>query len=82
MIQIKINKIKKKRDSYNHRVNFTDKYYHVSKYNETNTLYENNDIIIMDEYNPYYVFNKVYNDYINEYRKNISYNYFETIKLN
>ena len=53
-------------------MNFIDKYYHVSKYHETNNLYEDNNILVLDEYNPDYVFNKVDNDYINEYVKNSS----------
>ena len=69
------NNSKNKRKSYIHRVNFTDKYHHVAKSHETNTLYGNNDIIVLDEYNPDYVFNKVDNDLINEYIKNSSINF-------
>ena len=69
------NNSKIKRDSYNHRVNFTDKYYHVAKSHETNNLYEDNNILVLDEYNPVYVFNKVDNDYINEYIKDSSNNF-------
>ena len=68
-----------KRDSYNHRVNFTDKYYHVSKSHETNNLYEDNNILVLDEYNPDYVFNKVDNDYINEYVKYSSNKFFKNL---
>ena len=46
-------------------MNFTDKYYHVSKSHETNNLYEDNNILVLYEYNPDYVFNKVDNEYIN-----------------
>ena len=60
-----------KRDSYNHRVNFTDKYYHASKSQETNNLYEENEILVLYEYNKDYVFNKVDNDYINEYVRTV-----------
>ena len=73
------NNSKNKRNSYNHRVNFTDKYHHVAKSHETNTLYGNNDIIVLDEYNPDYVFNKVDNDYINEYIKDSSINFLKQL---
>ena len=73
------NNSKNKRNSYNHRVNFTDKYHHVDKSHETNTLYGNNDIIVLDEYNPDYVFNKVDNDYINEYIKDSSINFLKQL---
>ena len=71
-----------KRDSYNHRVNFTDKYYHVYKSHETNNLYEDNNILVLDEYNPDYVFNKVDNDYINEYIKDSSNNFLKQLNYN
>ena len=76
------NNSKMKRDSYNHRVNFTDKYYHVSKSHETNNLYEDNNILVLDEYNPDYVFNKVDNDYINEYIKDSSNNFLKQLNYN
>ena len=59
-------------------MNFTDKYYHVDKSHETNNLYEYNDILVLDEYNPDYVFNKVDNDYINEYLKYSSNKFLKT----
>ena len=42
-------------------------YHDISKTHETNHFYEENKILIIDEYNPDYVFNNVGEETINEY---------------
>ena len=56
-------------DNHNndHNVNFVDVYHEISKTHETNHVYKENKILIIDEYNPDYVFNKVDEETINEY---------------
>ena len=48
-------------DNHNndHNVNCVDVYHEISKTHETNHVYKENKILIIDEYNPDYVFNKV-----------------------
>ena len=59
-------------DNHNddHNVNCVDMYHEISKTHETNHVFEENKILIIDEYNPDYVFNKVDEETINEYVSN------------
>ena len=57
-------------------------YHEISKTHETNHVYEENKILIIDEYNPDYVFNKVDEETINEYVSNSSKNLINQIDKN
>ena len=61
-------------DNHNndHNVNCVDVYHEISKTHETNYVYKENKILIIDEYNPDYVFNNVDEETINEYVSKIS----------
>ena len=57
-------------------------YHEISKTHDTNNVYEENKILIIDEYNPDYVFNKVDEETINEYVSNSSKNLINQIDKN
>ena len=71
-------------DNHNddHNVNCVDMYHEISKTHETNHVFEENKILIIDEYNPDYVFNKVDEETINEYVSNSSKNLINQIDKN
>ena len=71
-------------DNHNddHNVNCVDMYHEISKTHETNHVFEENKILIIDEYNPDYMFNKVDEETINEYVSNSSKNLINQIDKN
>ena len=72
-----VNTIKHKDETFTHSINLDDNYFNVAKEHEIENTYSNNNILILDEHNPNFVFNKIDEEDIDEYVSKSSKYFFE-----